>query len=155
MGLLVAALVVVILFGTFVLVRQTNALAAKTRALARTNARFDAALSNMPHGLSMFDGMLVSIRYREMYELTEDQVMPGTPLSRILRDYKTLISASTHFFAKRSTIFRSNTVRCQAGSHEDITEKRRAHAAGRRRILQQFDVAIDRGPLLFDESSGW
>ena len=43
-GLLVVAIVVVILFGTFLLVRQANALAAKTRALARTNARIDAAL---------------------------------------------------------------------------------------------------------------
>jgi Cache domain len=40
LGLVVVAIVVVIMFGTFVLVRQTNALAAKTRALAGTNARF-------------------------------------------------------------------------------------------------------------------
>ena len=77
-----------IFFGTLVLVRQTNALTAKTRALAKTNVRFDAALSNMPHGLSMFDAderLLVSnSRYNEMYELTEEQVKPGTPLSHIL-----------------------------------------------------------------------
>ena len=91
-GLLVFAITVVILFGTIVLVRQTNSLAAKRMALARTNSRFDAALSNMPHGLSMFDAnekLLVSnSRYREMYNLTEEQVRPGTPFSRILRDFE-------------------------------------------------------------------
>ncbi|MFX5972518.1 hypothetical protein ABTE98_19125, partial [Acinetobacter baumannii] len=54
-GLVVFAIVTVILLGTYLLVRQTNALAANTRAMARTNARFDAALRNMPNGLSMFD----------------------------------------------------------------------------------------------------
>ncbi|WP_456685146.1 cache domain-containing protein, partial [Bradyrhizobium sp. P5_C11_2] len=47
-GPLAAAIVSIILIGTFLLRRQTNALAA-------ASARFDAALSNMPHGLSMFD----------------------------------------------------------------------------------------------------
>ena len=77
-GPLVAAIVVIILFGTFTLVRQTNILAANTRALASTYARFDAALSNMPDGLSMFDAdeklLISNSRYREMYELTAEQV---------------------------------------------------------------------------------
>ena len=39
-GPMVMAIISIILFGTFFLVRQTNALAAQTRMLARTNARF-------------------------------------------------------------------------------------------------------------------
>ena len=92
-GPLVVAIVTIIMFGTFLLARQTTALAAKTRMLVRTNARFDAALSNMPNGLSMFDAsrrLLVSnSRYREMYDLTEVQVKPGTPLSSIVSSYHT------------------------------------------------------------------
>jgi len=37
-GLLVSAITAFVLFGTIVLMRQTSSLAAKTRALARTNA---------------------------------------------------------------------------------------------------------------------
>jgi PAS domain-containing protein len=85
-GPLVVAIVSIILFGTFMLVRQTN-------ALASTNARFDAALSNMPDGLSMFDAdeklLISNSRYSEMYELTAEQVKPGTPLGRIVSEYKT------------------------------------------------------------------
>jgi diguanylate cyclase (GGDEF)-like protein len=88
-GLVVAAIVIIILLGTFVLVRQTNALAANTRTLAVTNTRFDAALSNMPHGLSMFDAnerlLVCNDRYCEIYGLDRAQVRPGTPLGDILR----------------------------------------------------------------------
>ncbi len=155
-GLLVSAIVVAILFGTLVLVRQTNALAAKTRALARTNARFDAALSNMPHGLSMFDAderLLVSnSRYREMYELTAEQVKPGTPLSHILRDYKTegtdfrldsFLQGAKDRTSHILTLADGRMIEIQrtpmkdggwVATHEDITEKRRAEsAAGRER----------------------
>jgi diguanylate cyclase (GGDEF)-like protein len=147
-GLLVVATVSIILLGTFLLVRQTNALAAKTRTLARINARFDAALTNMPHGLSMFDvdeKLLVSnSRYREMYDLTEEQVKPGTPLSRILGDYKTegtdfnldrflegaknrtphlLALADGRIISIRRTPMKDGG---WVATHEDITEKRRA-----------------------------
>ena len=88
-GLVVAAIVTIVFLGTALLVRQTNALAAKTRALASTNARFDAALSNMPHGLSMFDVdeklLVCNARYLEIYGLTGEQVPPGTPFSEIVR----------------------------------------------------------------------
>ncbi|SHK00699.1 diguanylate cyclase (GGDEF) domain-containing protein [Bradyrhizobium lablabi] len=173
-GPLVAAIVVIIMFGTFVLVRQTNALAANTAALASTNARFDAALSNMPDGLSMFDAdekLLVSnSRYREMYDLTEEQVGPGTPLSRIVSDYKT---AGTGFdpdiFAAGAKARAPHTLTLADGrviliqrtpmkdggwvaTHRDITEKRRAEA----RLVSandRLDAAIgnmSQGLCLFD-----
>lgn len=171
-GLLVVAIVVVIIFGTFLLVRQANALAVKTRALARTNERIDAALGNMPQGLSMFDAderLLVSNgHYREMYSLTEEQVRPGTPLSHILRDYKNG-SEGTDFslegFSQGARERSPDTVTLADGriisivrtpmpgggwvaTHEDITEKRRGEAllaenvAELKRTNERFDIAI-------------
>jgi diguanylate cyclase (GGDEF)-like protein len=91
-GLLVAAIVVIILFGTIALVRQTNNIAANTRALARINERFDIAISNMPQGLCLFDAekrlVISNSRYQEMYNLPDELVRPGTPLSRILQFYE-------------------------------------------------------------------
>jgi diguanylate cyclase (GGDEF)-like protein len=180
-GPVVIAIVSVILLGTFLLVRQTNALAAKTHMLARTNARFDAALSNMPNGLSMFDAnerLLVSnSRYLEMYDLTEEQVKPGTPLLRIVRDYKT---EGTDFnldkFAQGAkdrvphilTLADGRTIKILrtpmkdggwVATHEDITEKRRAeeqlleNAEELKRANDRFDAAISnmsQGLCLFD-----
>jgi diguanylate cyclase (GGDEF)-like protein len=179
-GPLVAAFVLVILFGTFVLVRQTNALAAKTATLARTNMHFDAALSNMPHGISMFDAnerlLISNDRYREMYNLTEDQVKFGTPLKRILRDYpiesdfnfdeflQTAKDRAPHVFtlADGRIISILRTPMDDGGwvaTHEDITEKRRADirlvesAAELKRTNDRFDVALGNmthGLCLFD-----
>ena len=108
-GLLVAAIVVDHPVRHVVLVRQTNALAAKTRALARTNARFDAALSNMPHGLSMFDAkerlLVCNSRYREMYDLTEDRCSPElrSAASRGITRPREPISISTNSFGAPRT----------------------------------------------------
>ena len=90
-GPLVVVIVAIILFGTFVLVRQTSALAAKTAILARTNARFNVAIGNMSQGLCLFDAdkrlVISNSRYQEMYSLPKELVRPGTPLSRILNHY--------------------------------------------------------------------
>ena len=181
-GLLVLAIVVVIMFGTFVLVRQTNALSVKSRALAKTNARFDAALSNMPHGLSMFDAnarlLVCNSRYREMYELTEDQVKPGTPLGQIMANYKVegtgfdlnafLASAKERRTSHLLTLADGRMIAIRrtpmqdggwVATHEDITERRRAdtllveNAAKLKRINDRFDAAISnmsQGLCLFD-----
>jgi len=62
--------------------------AAAELALAEQNRRFDAALSNMPHGLCMFDGdtrlILCNAAYRRLYALPENLTLPGTPLQDIL-----------------------------------------------------------------------
>jgi diguanylate cyclase (GGDEF)-like protein len=180
-GLLVFAVVVVILFGTCVLVRQTNAIAAKTRALAGTNVLFDAALNNMPNGLSMFDAneiLLVSnTRYREIYDLAEEQVKPGTHLSRIVSNYKTegtdfelgtFMEGAKDRTAHILTLADGRIVRIQrtpmkdggwVATHEDITEKRRAEelllssAEELKRNNDRFDAAISnmsQGLCLFD-----
>ncbi|MCC6890594.1 MAG: PAS-domain containing protein, partial [Hyphomicrobiales bacterium] len=61
---------------------------ATARSLAKTKERFEAAITNMPHGLSMIDSDLRIIvsneRYATMYGLTAEDVRAGTPLSAIL-----------------------------------------------------------------------
>jgi PAS domain-containing protein len=56
--------------------------------LAEQNARFDAALSNMPHGLCMFDAdkrlILCNPAYRRLYDVPAALTAPGTPLDAIL-----------------------------------------------------------------------
>jgi diguanylate cyclase (GGDEF)-like protein/PAS domain S-box-containing protein len=97
-GPLVALFVLTILIGTWMLIRQTQNLAAKSEVLKQRsseletiNSRFDIALSNMPNGLCMWDpdGKLViaNDRYREMYGLTKEQVTPGVSLRAILESH--------------------------------------------------------------------
>ncbi len=84
-----------ILFGTFLIMRQTRNLALKSDALQnkseeleRINARFDMALSEMPNGLVMWDTeqriVIANNRFREMYGLKAEQVAPGTTLRQVL-----------------------------------------------------------------------
>jgi diguanylate cyclase (GGDEF)-like protein/PAS domain S-box-containing protein len=172
-GLVIVAIVSVILFGTVLLVRQTNALAAKTRALARTNARFEAALGNMPHGLSMLDAnrrlVVVNARYREIYGAREALSRPGTPLKHILEDFAAS-GTVTNFnveqyvesvgedgrglleLADGRVISITRTPMKDGGwvaTHEDVTAKRHAeallieNAAELKRTNDRFDAAIN------------
>lgn len=173
-GPLAAAIIIVILVGTWLLRRQTNALAA-------ASARFDAALSNMPHGLSMFDAdeklLVANSRYREIYDLAESQVEPGTPLGSIVGNYKSagggldveeFLDGARHRTPRTVTLADGRIISIvrtpmQDGgwvaTHEDITEKRRdeallaEHAAELKLINTRFDVAISnmsQGLCLFD-----
>ncbi|RXT44235.1 bifunctional diguanylate cyclase/phosphodiesterase [Bradyrhizobium betae] len=173
-GPLAAAIVVIILVGTWLLRRQTS-------TLAETNARFDAALSNMPHGLSMFDAdeklLIANSRYREIYELTEAQVKRGTPLRDIVRGYNTaegdldleeFLEGAKRRAQRIVTLADGRIIAIlrtpmQNGgwvaTHQDITEKRRdetllaEHAAELKLINTRFDVAISnmsQGLCLFD-----
>src|SRR6185295_8623788 len=55
--------------------------------LEEQNRRFDAALNNMPHGLSMFDEqkrlIVCNKRYQEMYHLPDELTAAGTPLDSL------------------------------------------------------------------------
>jgi diguanylate cyclase (GGDEF)-like protein len=168
-GPLVVAIVFIILFGTFVLVRQTNALAAKTRALENTNARFDAAISNMSQGLCLFDAdkrlVISNNRFQEMYHLPDELVRPGTPLPRILQHYvdrgeKSDLTVDQHtqrmpsqlkqnfqpadgreILIKRKPLPDGGWV----ATHEDITEQKRAEQllAEKAAELEAMNICFD------------
>lgn len=171
-GLVVFVIVTIIAIGSLLLIRQTERLAANSRTMARTNARFDAALSNMPHGLSMFDAderlLVCNERYREIYGLSEEQVRPGTTLQDILRAFGQRPEETNFKFdpfwsgAKQRTphviklangriISIVRTPMKDGGwvaTHEDITDQERtdamlaANAAELKRINERFDIAI-------------
>ncbi|HZC56834.1 MAG TPA: EAL domain-containing protein [Xanthobacteraceae bacterium] len=65
-----------------------RALLESTEALKKSNARFAAALQNMSQGLCMFDAeqriLVANKRYRQIYNLPEDLVKPGTTLGQIV-----------------------------------------------------------------------
>jgi diguanylate cyclase (GGDEF)-like protein len=172
-GLLVVAIVSVILLGTFVLVRQTNALAMKTRALARANARFEVAISNMSQGLCLFDAdkrlVVSNRRFQKMYNLPDELVMPGTPLVRILQHYadrgetsdltveehlEVMPTQQKQIFttADGRVILIQRTPMSDGGwvaTHEDVTEQKRGEhllaekAAELERMNERFDVALN------------
>ncbi len=88
-ALLLALIIGSILCGTVVLARQARYLATKSDAIATTNAYFDAALTNMSTGLSLFDanGNLVvwNDRFRTMDQLSPDQVRRGVNISTLVQ----------------------------------------------------------------------
>ena len=61
---------------------------AAERALAEQNLRFGAALNNMPHGLSMFDGnrrlIVCNRKFAETYRLPPELTEPGTSFDDII-----------------------------------------------------------------------
>jgi diguanylate cyclase (GGDEF)-like protein/PAS domain S-box-containing protein len=172
-GPLVAAFVFVILFGTFVLVRQTNALTTKSATLAQANERFDVALSNMTQGLCLFDvhkNLVVSNRrFQQMYGLSDELVRSGTPLSRILQHYadrgevsdltvdehlEVMPTQNKQIFtmADGRVIFIQRTTMSDGGwvaTHEDVTEQKRGEkllaekAAELEGINIRFDAALN------------
>jgi diguanylate cyclase (GGDEF)-like protein/PAS domain S-box-containing protein len=81
----------ILLMGAFVW-RATKNLAGNSIELRKTNARFDAALANMPTGLSMFDGdgrlMVCNERYIELYGMSPDLVRRGADIYDIVAHRK-------------------------------------------------------------------
>ena len=65
-----------------------RALVESTEALRKSNSRFAAALENMSQGLCMIDPsqkiLVANERYRQIYNLTEELVTPGTTLGQIV-----------------------------------------------------------------------
>jgi diguanylate cyclase (GGDEF)-like protein len=68
--------------------KTEHALVDGADALKKSNARFAAALQNMSQGLCMIDAeqriLVANERYRQIYNLPEDLVKPGTTLSQIV-----------------------------------------------------------------------
>jgi diguanylate cyclase (GGDEF)-like protein len=69
--------------------RQRDDLQQGKEELRKQNQLFDMALSNMPHGLCMFDAQLHLVvcnqRYAEIFGIPPELTRPGTPLADILR----------------------------------------------------------------------
>src|SRR5436190_12155030 len=71
---------------------------AAMRALAvrspHQDAILDEAISNLPHGVLVFDKdrrvVTCNPRYRDIYHLAPDRVKPGTPVSDLIRHRLTL-----------------------------------------------------------------
>jgi diguanylate cyclase (GGDEF)-like protein len=151
--------------------------------LSELNRLFKIALASMPNGLCMFDAdkriAISNARYREMYRLTEEEVLPGTPLRKILEthlrngerselDIDAYIEACLNVPTQTQPLQDGRTVfirrnRIPEGgwiaTHEDITELKRhqdmqvAQTAELERTNARFDAAINnmsQGVCLFD-----
>jgi diguanylate cyclase (GGDEF)-like protein len=110
--------------------------------LEEQNQRFDAALNNMPHGLSMFDAerrlIVCNRRFAEMYRLPQDLTEQGTPFDRI-------------------TAYRSSTGQAPADVEAYSHQMRKIGAAGkphnyRVALVDGRTIQVDYEPMI---SGGW
>jgi methyl-accepting chemotaxis protein len=134
-------------------VLSTSLIGAFADRFQRTNAQLAMALNNMPQGLCMFDGafqlVVCNDRYRNLYDLTPEQTVPGTPLRKLLEtrrangnfvtDIDTYIDTAKQSISKGEVfgtvieikgrmISISNRPMPDGGwvaTHEDITERQR------------------------------
>jgi diguanylate cyclase (GGDEF)-like protein len=121
---------------------RTRELRAREIDLQAQNVRFDAALSNMSQGLTMFDGdgrlIMCNGRYLEIYRLQPDDVRPGM----LLRE---LVEARI-----RNQSF--------AGDPDQFVAEMMAAARDRRPMLQQLEL-VDGRTLALDvqpmADGGW
>jgi methyl-accepting chemotaxis protein len=126
-----------------------------TRNLRRENEQMHLAIDSMAQGLCMFDAserlVVCNTQYHEMYELTADDVRPGSTLSEVLarRVAKGTFNRDPHQYRKDfvSAVRQGRTIEHEVksnkgrlllvknhpmkdggwiGTHEDITERREA-----------------------------
>jgi diguanylate cyclase (GGDEF)-like protein len=87
-GLGSAALLICSIYLLLAITRQVRYLSKSESSLLRTSRQLDAALNNMTHGISMFDReqrlVVVNKQYAAMYNLSLDQLKPGTTAREIL-----------------------------------------------------------------------
>lgn len=114
---------------------RTAALREREAELEAQNLRFDAALTNMPHGLCMFDGderlIVCNDRYSEIYGLTREQTKIGTTLRAILEARAAALSGPAE--AKKFVEWRLTEIR-KSGPYynEHIMSDGRTVAVSRR-----------------------
>jgi diguanylate cyclase (GGDEF)-like protein len=126
--------------------------------LEQQNLWFDAALKNMSHGLCMFDAeqrlVVANDRYAQMYDLTPDDVRPGTTFRQVLErriargayagnapeayiSERLAAVAETHASTKVQELADGRVVAIShqpmagggwVATHQDITEQRRSEA---------------------------
>ncbi len=155
------------------------------QTLREQNILFDAALENMAHGLCVFDSewrvIVRNRRYLEMYSLSPEEVLPGTPVVEVIRvsmargthatdltperyfeEFKRRVAESKDGVIDRRVVIsgRLLAVRHQrmanggwVGTFEDITE--REHAAEElNEQYRRFDAALENmahGLCMFDK----
>jgi signal transduction histidine kinase/CheY-like chemotaxis protein len=142
----------------------------RKREIEAVNERFDAALRNMPHGLCMYDAedrlTVINQRFREIYRMPEEVLMPGLPFREVLgvsksvgnfpdraaqdvyEERKAFIDKGRRgeFFQKLPgdrTILISHVPLAAGGwlaTYEDITERRRAESE-LRAAMQKAELA--------------
>ncbi|WP_298109685.1 EAL domain-containing protein [Bradyrhizobium sp.] len=138
--------------------RQERAILEQSSELSRINKQFDAALSNMAHGLCMFDGekrlVVWNERYAKLYQLPPELLKVGTHHDAIIADRisrgvlkagmsarqkiasldqlpKDAVSSRVDELSDGRFILISRQPMDDGGwlaTHEDITERRRAEA---------------------------
>jgi diguanylate cyclase (GGDEF)-like protein len=187
LGTLLVLVLVALSIGTALLVKQTHSLAKKSAIVAANNQRFDIATSNMRQGLCLYDAdrnlVFANRRYREIYDLPEHLVRPGTPLSRTLQYYAgrgefSDLTTEEHVdaiptqirqlfqLADGRVISIQRTPMADGGwvaTHEDVTEQKRGErllvekAAELELTNARFDAALNnmsQGLSMFDADGG-
>ncbi|HVZ52997.1 MAG TPA: EAL domain-containing protein [Pseudolabrys sp.] len=137
------------------------------RAAALDSQRFDAALTNMAQGLSMFDAahrlVIVNRRFFEIFNLPSDAVRPGMPIEKFMAIARAADRDPAGALAKQdrlleqpsggtaityladgrciSIVQRPTTDGGLVATFEDVTEQHRAEE--RINYLARFDVLTD------------
>jgi diguanylate cyclase (GGDEF)-like protein len=112
-------------------------------SLTETNARFETALANMPHGLCMFDSeqrlIVRNELYGKMYSIPPDLMKQGTHLQPIL---DASITAGHHLMDPTDYVGELRDAKSQANAAQFVTYNR----------LTGKIYAVDRRPL---PEGGW
>jgi diguanylate cyclase (GGDEF)-like protein/PAS domain S-box-containing protein len=120
--------------------QATKHLARNSIALRKTNARFDAALANMPAGLSMFDGdghlMVWNQRFIDMYGMSTDVVRQGADVYDIVAHRKETAGLESDV---RSHIARFRQELRETGKNTTVTRLKNG------RVMEVTNTAIASG----------
>jgi diguanylate cyclase (GGDEF)-like protein len=123
--------------------RQRDDLQHGKEELGRQNLLFDLALSNMPHGLCMFDAnqklVVCNQRYADMYHIPRELTLPGTSLTDIL---KQRYASGVQTPLDAATFVQDRLDRQQDATRVDVLSDGRVIQATRRPMASGWVVSI-------------
>jgi len=123
--------------------RQRDDLHQGKEELRRQNLLFDLALSNMPHGLCMFDAeqklVVCNRRYADIYNIPSELTHPGTTLTEIL---KQRFSSGVQTPLDADAFVRDRLDRQQDATRIDVLRDGRVIQATRRPMSSGWVVSI-------------